>query len=217
MKKIGILQLLACGLLLGACSSESGKPDSSEKKKESDTSDALNKNDVSYALGYNVGDVLHKTDPELSLDDLIKGMKDAYNKNSSPRLDESEIKKLLMLYNFEISKAMKEKQETLKIENVKKGTAFATDYAKKQGVKKHDSGLYYKVLKKGEGRIPKKEDVVLVDYTGKKLDGSAFFSTKEQGQPAQFTVANVIKGWMIALQEMPEGSQWEIVVPPDLA
>lgn len=207
--------LFACTLLLSGCSGTAEHKEDNQKSVNSEASSE--KSDVSYALGYNVGDVLNKTDPTLSLTDLIKGIQDAYTKSSSPRMDEAEIKKTLMLYNVELSKAMMEKQESQREENLKKGAAFIEEYAKKSGVKKDPSGLYYKVIKKGNGPIPKKEDVVIVEYTGKKLDGKEFFSTKEQGQPAQFAVANVIKGWSIALQEMPVGSTWEIIVPPELA
>ncbi len=215
MEKSAMVKFLACALLLTGCSGGTDQKDEQKKSKDSEAS--LKKTDVSYALGYNVGDVLNKTDPDLSLTDLVKGIQDAYTQSKSPRMDEGEIKKTLMLYNVELSKSMKEKQESQREDNLKKGAAFVADYAKQQGVKKDPSGLYYKVIKKGDGPTPKKDDVVVVEYTGKKLDGKEFFSTKEQGQPAQFTVSNVIKGWSIALQEMPEGSTWEIVVPPELA
>lgn len=218
-KKIALVPLLASIILMTGCSGNSEKKDQTndENKLTAETDAKLNKHDVSYALGYNVGDVLSKTDPELSMDDLIKGIQDAYNKNPSPRMQEEEIQKLLMHYNLEISKAMKEKHESDRLENIRKGTAFRTEYASKEGVKKDDKGFLYKVVENGKGPKPKKEDVVVVEYEGKKIDGTPFFSSKTQGQPAQFAVSTVIKGWMDALQEMPVGSTWEIVVPPELA
>lgn len=215
MKYHWLKLVIPCAVLLTGCSEHSNKPAKKEEKKET-TEGELNKKDVSYALGYNVGEVLRKTDEELSIDEVTKGLKDAF-KNSSPRMDEGEIKKLLTLYNMEVAKKMRDKQEITRQENLKKGKEFIEDYAKKPGVKKDESGFYYRVIKQGDGQIPKAEDVVMVDYTGKKLDGKPFFSTKDNGQPAQFTVANVIKGWNLVLQKMPEGSTWEVVIPPDLA
>lgn len=214
MKKFRILQFLLCGILATACN---GQPEKEKEEKDANPSEMkLNKKDVSYALGYNIGDVLSKTDENLNTDDLIKGFLDAFSKADSPRMNEVEIKNTLMMYNFEMSKQMEEKLQKAKLENVQKGQAFVADYEKESGVMKDESGLYYKVIEKGNGPIPTAQDTVLVDYTGKKIDGEVFFSTSSQGQPAQFTVENVIKGWVTALQKMPVGSTWEIVIPPEL-
>jgi FKBP-type peptidyl-prolyl cis-trans isomerase FklB len=44
-----------------------------------------------------------------------------------------------------------------------------------------------------------------------------FDSSVERGSPAAFPVNGVIPGWVEALQLMPVGSKWRIVVPPELA
>ncbi len=78
------------------------------------------------------------------------------------------------------------------------------------------SGLEYKVLTEGSGKIPKAEDTVTVHYKGTFIDGKEFDSSYKRGQPATFKVNGVIKGWSEALQLMKEGAKWEIFVPPDL-
>jgi FKBP-type peptidyl-prolyl cis-trans isomerase FklB len=58
---------------------------------------------------------------------------------------------------------------------------------------------------------------VVCNYKGTLIDGKEFDSSYKRGQPATFPVGGVIKGWTEALQLMPVGSKWQLVVPPDLA
>ena len=48
------------------------------------------------------------------------------------------------------------------------------------------------------------------------IDGTQFDSSYERGEPAQFQVNRVIKGWTEALMMMPVGSKWELYIPSDL-
>ncbi|MFD1008293.1 MULTISPECIES: FKBP-type peptidyl-prolyl cis-trans isomerase [Oceanisphaera] len=80
-----------------------------------------------------------------------------------------------------------------------------------------ESGLQYEVLVKGDGAVPAETDTVSVHYHGTFIDGSVFDSSVMRGEPAQFPVNGVIKGWVEALQLMPVGSKWKLYVPHDLA
>ena len=80
-----------------------------------------------------------------------------------------------------------------------------------------DSGLQYEVLTQGEGAIPAATDTVRVHYHGTFIDGSVFDSSVLRGEPAEFPVTGVIKGWVEALQLMPVGSKWKLFVPHNLA
>ncbi len=102
-------------------------------------------------------------------------------------------------------------------ENRKAGTAFLTTNKAKAGVVTTASGLQYLVEKEGTGAKPSATDRVKVHYTGKLLDGTTFDSSVERGQPAEFNVSEVIKGWTEALQLMPVGSKWKLYIPSDLA
>ena len=98
-----------------------------------------------------------------------------------------------------------------------KGEAFLAENAKKDGVKVIPSGLQYRVLKEGTGKKPAKTDSVVVHYKGTLIDGREFDSSHKRGQPAEFPVGGVIKGWTEALQLMPEGSKWMLYIPWKLA
>jgi FKBP-type peptidyl-prolyl cis-trans isomerase len=80
------------------------------------------------------------------------------------------------------------------------------------------SGLQIGFLKKGDGGVkPKPDDNVEVHYTGWFPDGKKFDSSRDKGQPAQFAVNGVIKGWTEALQLMSAGDRCKLVIPGDLA
>ena len=55
-----------------------------------------------------------------------------------------------------------------------------------------------------------------VNYEGRLIDGTVFDSSYRRGQPTQFPVTGVIKGWTEALLLMPEGSTWELYIPQEL-
>ena len=80
-----------------------------------------------------------------------------------------------------------------------------------------ENGLQYRVEQEGHGSMPKASDEVTVMYEGKLINGKVFDSSYERGQPATFRVDQVIQGWQIALQKMPEGSIWTLYIPADLA
>ena len=80
-----------------------------------------------------------------------------------------------------------------------------------------ESGLKYKVIKKGTGRSPKATDIVKVNYEGKLLDGTVFDSSFTRGEPISFPLNRVIPGWTEGLQLMQEGATYEFLIPYQLA
>jgi len=101
--------------------------------------------------------------------------------------------------------------------NKEEGEKFLAANKTKEGVKVLPSGVQYKVLKEGSGKIPADTSMVKVNYEGKLLDGTVFDSTEKRGKPAEMKCNQVIKGWTDALVHMPAGSIWEIYIPQELA
>ena len=84
--------------------------------------------------------------------------------------------------------------------------------------KKTKSGLAYKVLQKGKGKVhPKAEDTVTCHYSGWTTDGKMFDSSVQRGQPAEFPLTGVIKGWTEGVPRMVEGEKTRFWIPGNLA
>ena len=60
------------------------------------------------------------------------------------------------------------------------------------------------------------DDRVKVHYTGRLMDGTIFDSSIERGEPAEFGLRQVIKGWTEGLQLMKVGSKFEFFIHPKL-
>jgi len=83
---------------------------------------------------------------------------------------------------------------------------------------KTPSGLATKVLTNGSGKDhPSKDDVVTINYTGWKTDGSMFDSSLATGKPATFGVSRVIAGFSEGLQLMVAGEKRRMWIPESLA
>jgi len=75
------------------------------------------------------------------------------------------------------------------------------------------SGLYFKIKKKGEGRMIQYTDSVSITYKGKLLNGRIFDYTKN---PITFAVRELIGGWKEALLSCRKGSEVLMIIPPQL-
>ncbi|RJQ54789.1 MAG: FKBP-type peptidyl-prolyl cis-trans isomerase, partial [Desulfobacteraceae bacterium] len=80
-----------------------------------------------------------------------------------------------------------------------------------------ESGLQYEVLKAGDGPRPTNGQQVRLHYKGTLIDGKEFDSSYGRGEPAVFQVGGLITGFNQALELMPVGSHWRVVIPGDLA
>lgn len=97
------------------------------------------------------------------------------------------------------------------------GEKFLAANKKKPGVVTLPSGVQYKVIKEGNGPMPKDTSMVKVQYEGKTIDGKVFDSSYKRGEPISLRANQVIKGWTEALVHMPVGSVWEVYIPQNLA
>ncbi|HTA93940.1 MAG TPA: FKBP-type peptidyl-prolyl cis-trans isomerase [Polyangiaceae bacterium] len=84
--------------------------------------------------------------------------------------------------------------------------------------KKTASGLYYRVLTPGTGKVhPTASSRVTVHYSGWTTDGKMFDSSVARGEPATFSLGQVVKGWTEGVQLMVVGEKTRFWIPPDLA
>jgi FKBP-type peptidyl-prolyl cis-trans isomerase FkpA len=78
------------------------------------------------------------------------------------------------------------------------------------------SGLRYRVLRKGSGRMPTASNSVTVNYRGWLDSGKEFDSSYDRGEPISFPLTGVIKGWTEGMQLVGESGMIELWVPAGL-
>ncbi|MBP1620009.1 MAG: FKBP-type peptidyl-prolyl cis-trans isomerase [Acidobacteria bacterium] len=170
----------------------------------------------SYAIGRNIGMNLKQQDLQLDTEQLLKGMKDALGGQPS-LLTDAEMEQTLGALQQEMQAKQQATTAAAGAKAAKEGEAFLAANAAKPGVVTLPSGLQYKVVTAGTGKKPAATDTVVVHYRGTLTDGTEFDSSYKRNQPAKFKVNQVIPGWTEALQLMPVGSKWQLVIPAKLA
>jgi FKBP-type peptidyl-prolyl cis-trans isomerase FklB len=93
---------------------------------------------------------------------------------------------------------------------------FLSENAQQDGIEVTQSGLQYRVVEPGSGAQPGPRDRVVVNYTGKLVDGTIFDSSYARGEPLSIPVHRVIPGWTEALQLMKVGAKWQLFIPASL-
>ena len=174
------------------------------------------KEKTSYAIGVDIGNMLSRQPIDIDVDSFLKGAGDYLNKKKL-LLTDQETKDILTNLQKEMVAKREDAMKAVGEKNRKAGEAFLAENKKKEGVKTLPSGLQYKVIKEGTGKVPKATDTVTTNYRGTLIDGTEFDSSYKRGQPATFPVNGVIKGWTEALQLMKTGSKWQLFIPSDLA
>lgn len=91
---------------------------------------------------------------------------------------------------------------------------YLAEKAKEEGIVSLPSGVLYKKLEVGSGKVcPTPNSIVYVNYTGKLIDGTIIDTTEGNPLPACFVVRQLIMGWQIALCRMHAGDKFEIYIP----
>jgi FKBP-type peptidyl-prolyl cis-trans isomerase len=96
------------------------------------------------------------------------------------------------------------------------GERYLAENARYDDVQVTASGLQYTVRKQGDGPQPGPHATVEVNYHGTFINNKAFDSTYT-GDPAVFSLDDVIAGWQEGLQLMPVGSVYKFYIPPQLS
>lgn len=170
------------------------------------------KEKLSYSMGIFFGQNVTRQGIDLDNAAFLQAVDDVLN-NNQLKLSKDEMEQVLTAYQ------LKEQQELAAAasSNKEKGEKFLNENKSKEGVKTLDTGLQYKIITAGEGKIPSGSSNVVVNYRGTLIDGTEFDSSYARGEPATLGVGQVIKGWQEALMMMPVGSKWQIYVPSHLA
>lgn len=80
-----------------------------------------------------------------------------------------------------------------------------------------DSGLKYRILRKGDKEAkPTATDRVTVHYKGWLDDETIFDSSYQRGDTIAFGLNQVVKGWTEGLQLVGKGGMIELIIPSEL-
>ncbi|WP_213878230.1 FKBP-type peptidyl-prolyl cis-trans isomerase [Pseudomonas sp. dw_358] len=166
--------------------------------------------DLAYSVGASLGERLHQEVPDLELQALIEGLQQAYE-GKPLTLSNERIEQILNEHDALMTQNQVQSKVDIALAAEQK---FMVDERAKPGVEVLDQGVLVTELSPGSGAKPKADSKVQVRYVGRLPDGTVF---DENQQPQWFSLGSVITGWRIALQQMPTGAKWRVVIPSQLA
>jgi len=198
--------LLGAALLLAAC----GGTGSSNAALDTDDQKA------SYGIGLDMGRSLEPAKGRLDMAAFTRGVEDAMS-GADPALAEDVVQAALQAFSQSIMEARQAEETAAAEKNKAEGEEYMAENGAREGVVTTESGLQYEVLRQGDGPRPTAEDRIRIHYKGTLIDGTQFDSSYDRNEPAEFSVGGVIQGFSEALQLMPVGSQYRVVIPGNLA
>ena len=188
-------------LVLGLAVSVANASDQSPAKNTEQ-----NQHDLAYSLGASLGERLRQEVPDLQIQALIDGLKQAYQ-GKPLALDNARIEQILAQHEAQTEADVQAPQS-------EKALAAEQQFLSKEkavkGVRELADGILLTELTSGTGEKPKASDQVQVKYVGRLPDGTVF---DQSTQPQWFRLNSVISGWSSALQQMPVGAKWRLVIP----
>jgi FKBP-type peptidyl-prolyl cis-trans isomerase len=173
---------------------------------------------INYGIGVGVARNFKNQGLNVDLELVIRGMRDTLS-GTTLLMTEEDLAKIMYAFQQEMQQKQLEAKKFAAENNKKEGDAFLTDNAKKEGVTVLSSGLQYKILKAGDGKIPTNGETVECHYRGTFIDGKEFDNSYKMGKPVTFKVQSGLTpaGWSEVLKLMPIGSKWQVFLPPQLA
>ncbi len=172
---------------------------------------------VAYTIGWNLGENLLR-DSLMMNTKIIQSAMESALKSGDATLSKEQREEVMRAFQVFMQEKQQKQQEIQQKEAIEKGKKFLEENKNKPGVKVTESGLQYKVEKEGNGPKPASASTkVKVHYTGKLLSGETFDSSVDRGEPAEFQLNQVIKGWTEGVLLMNVGAKYTFWIPSELA
>ena len=162
--------------------------------------------DLAYSLGASLGERLRQEVPDLQLQALVEGLQQAY-RGKPLALKDEQIEQILAEHEAQVALQQSEPQSEVALEKEKR---FLAEEKAKPGVRELADGVLLTELVPGTGAKAGPNGKVQVLYIGRLPDGTVF---DQNTQPQWFSLDSVISGWRSALQNMPVGAKWRLVIP----
>lgn len=171
---------------------------------------------VADLIGADIGRSLTPIKDDIDLDTTMQALRTVIA-GKPTLLDATQADAVRAAFSARVQSRTQQAMQAAAGKNDSAGSAFLANNTKQSGVFTTASGLQYRVLRQGAGGHPQPGDTVRVNYRGTLLDGSVFDSSYDRGQPEQFKLDQVIKGWAEGLQLMPVGGKYRFWIPGKLA
>ena len=173
-------------------------------EQSSSKTSAVDSHDLAYSLGASLGERLRQEVPDLQIQALLEGLKQAYQ-GKPLALDNARIEQILARHEAQSADGVPQTEKALTAEQ-----QFLTQEKARKDVRELADGILLTELTPGTGNKPLASDEVQVKYLGQLPDGTVF---DKSTQPQWFRLDSVISGWSSALQQMPVGAKWRLVIP----
>ena len=180
-----------------------------------DTTSAKGK--LSYALGYQLGREAIESGEALDLNTITKALQDGYAKKD-PAVSIEDMRTAYGSMQERLQAKAKAAFDKAAAENKTHSDSFLAQNKAKTGVKTLANGVQYRVIEVGNGPKPNQASSVELEVAGPYPWGQH----PTPAQPAQKMGATKLSEIeMPAIREvlvqMPQGSKWEITLPPEKA
>jgi peptidylprolyl isomerase len=176
------------------------------------------KGKLSYYFGYRFGSDLAASGEQIDLAVVNKALQDAYAKKPPAVAEKDLAPAVEAMQKRQQAKMAKAKADFEKVsaDNKAKSDQFLAANKAKPGVKTLPSGVQYRVVETGTGAKPTTGSTVDLEVAGPFGLGQRPADAKPAEKLTGIKMSEVeMRGMREALQQMPAGSKWEIVLPPD--
>ena len=176
------------------------------------------KGKLSYYFGYRFGSDLAASGEQVDLAVVQKALQDAYAKKPPAVAEKDLAPAVEAMQKRQQAKMAKAKADFEKVsaDNKAKSDQFLAANKAKPGVKTLPSGVQYRVVETGTGAKPTTASTIDLEVAGPFGLGQRPADAKPAEKLTGIKMSEVVmRGMREALQQMPAGSKWEIVLPPD--
>lgn len=177
----------------------------------------VDRSKVGLLVGSDIGRSLAPIKREFDMPMFLAGFKAASDPAGKPLLTEAEANAVRSAFSARLTADQQAQRVAQMQVTLKAGEEFLARNKTVKGVFTTPSGLQYMVLRQGNGPRAKPGQKVRVNYEGKLLDGTVFDSSYARGQPAEFSLNQVIAGWTEGVGLMPVGGKYRFWIPAALA
>ena len=169
-----------------------------------------------YSLGHAVGSQLSHAYDDVDVSALGRGFDDAINGREAA-LGAQQMSEAIAALETQRAQSAHDAMVAAAAANAEAGEAYRERFAQESGVTSLENGLLYKVIEPGAGDLPQQGATVTVHYRGSLVDGTEIDDSYSRGEPVEVSLDRALPGWTAALERMPQGAKWQVVVPPALA